>query len=111
MTNQNVALADSLMAVFGYTRVEEPKEESNMELSNEEMDVLWREDAQNMKDENRREDEEDNKPMPSPKFVVGDNAFVNGTWREVVNVLWHGKHYEYEMRPYDHHNNVEEEME
>lgn len=46
-----------------------------------------------------------------PKFEVGDEAYVNGTWREVVDVVWNRDHYEYVMRPYDSHDNTEDEME
>jgi hypothetical protein len=98
MNKMNVALADSLMGVFGFTRVTTDEEIAKME------------EAQEAKDDLMREENGEVSNQPQPKFVVGDHAFVNGTWREVRNVVWEEDHYEYEMHPYDSKMNTEDEL-
>ena len=97
-SNINIAAADKFFSIFGLHRVTTDEEIAKME------------EAQERRDEDMRIENGEYSNQPQPKFVVGDNAFVNGTWREVVNVVWEEDHYEYEMRPWDGHMNVEEEM-
>ena len=87
-SNINIALADSLMGVFGYTRVTTDEEIAKME------------EAQERRDEDARIERGEVSDQPQPKLVVGDSIYLDGTYREVTNVIWEDDHYEYEFRPY-----------
>jgi hypothetical protein len=88
VSNTNIALVDSLMGIFGYTRVTTDEEIAKME------------EAQERKDEDARLERGEVSTQPQPKLIVGDHAYIEGTYREVTNVVWEDDHYEYETRPY-----------
>jgi len=106
----NIAMVDSFMSVFGFTRVSPTDEELEMRVSQEERNFVEAEEAQESKDELRRQETGNNKPMPSPKYRVDDNVYYGHTWRVVTNVTWVDDHYEYEVFPWDSHVITEEDL-